>query len=267
MKTLDILYLLCSSHQIWGDGAKAHREEAALPKMHNLKWQNLPALRQLCPASLLTSACPQCLGGGQRLGRSAGSLCLLLFPFQSSIRASRGTIGGYFLAGRSMSWWPVSGPSSLPSPRGGSTSLLLPPTTDSSQPLSLGQGNSLPLPSTLQASDLATSDKCTIPWAPPRYGIRAFKSSEEAPELWAVARTAGGGRRNFFFQEGDTSAYSKERQVRRISRNPQPPQEIHSKPSQCPSLSHQPTTHFPLFSELTSSSQNGMEGLSPDAEI
>lgn len=28
--------------------------------------------------------------------------------FQSSIRASRGTIGGYFLAGRSMTWWPVS---------------------------------------------------------------------------------------------------------------------------------------------------------------
>ncbi|KAF3819860.1 hypothetical protein GH733_015369 [Mirounga leonina] len=26
---------------------------------------------------------------------------------QSSIRASRGTIGGYFLAGRSMSWWPI----------------------------------------------------------------------------------------------------------------------------------------------------------------
>uniref|UniRef100_A0A8C8ZMP0 Solute carrier family 5 member 9 n=1 Tax=Prolemur simus TaxID=1328070 RepID=A0A8C8ZMP0_PROSS len=25
----------------------------------------------------------------------------------SSIRASRGTIGGYFLAGRSMSWWPI----------------------------------------------------------------------------------------------------------------------------------------------------------------
>uniref|UniRef100_A0A663M6L6 Solute carrier family 5 member 9 n=1 Tax=Athene cunicularia TaxID=194338 RepID=A0A663M6L6_ATHCN len=27
--------------------------------------------------------------------------------FQSSIRASRGTIGGYFLAGRSMTWWPI----------------------------------------------------------------------------------------------------------------------------------------------------------------
>lgn len=40
----------------------------------------------------------------------------MLFSFQSSIRASRGTIGGYFLAGRSMSWWPVSSPSSFPFP-------------------------------------------------------------------------------------------------------------------------------------------------------
>uniref|UniRef100_A0A8C4TI16 Sodium/glucose cotransporter 4-like n=1 Tax=Erpetoichthys calabaricus TaxID=27687 RepID=A0A8C4TI16_ERPCA len=28
-------------------------------------------------------------------------------PPQSSIRANRGTIGGYFLAGRSMTWWPI----------------------------------------------------------------------------------------------------------------------------------------------------------------
>uniref|UniRef100_A0A8C8B1G6 Solute carrier family 5 member 9 n=1 Tax=Otus sunia TaxID=257818 RepID=A0A8C8B1G6_9STRI len=29
------------------------------------------------------------------------------FGSSSSIRASRGTIGGYFLAGRSMTWWPI----------------------------------------------------------------------------------------------------------------------------------------------------------------
>uniref|UniRef100_A0A8B9EUG0 Solute carrier family 5 member 9 n=1 Tax=Amazona collaria TaxID=241587 RepID=A0A8B9EUG0_9PSIT len=32
---------------------------------------------------------------------------LFLLCLQSSIRASRSTVGGYFLAGRSMTWWPI----------------------------------------------------------------------------------------------------------------------------------------------------------------
>lgn len=45
--------------------------------------------------------------------RALGSTNIFAYSFQSSIRASRGTVGGYFLAGRSMTWWPVSWPSSL----------------------------------------------------------------------------------------------------------------------------------------------------------
>uniref|UniRef100_A0ACB8F3K8 Sodium/glucose cotransporter 4 n=1 Tax=Sphaerodactylus townsendi TaxID=933632 RepID=A0ACB8F3K8_9SAUR len=32
---------------------------------------------------------------------------VLAIGIWSSLRASRGTIGGYFLAGRSMTWWPI----------------------------------------------------------------------------------------------------------------------------------------------------------------
>ncbi|KAG8538812.1 hypothetical protein GDO81_022041, partial [Engystomops pustulosus] len=32
---------------------------------------------------------------------------VLVVGIWSSIRASRGTVGGYFLAGRTMTWWPV----------------------------------------------------------------------------------------------------------------------------------------------------------------
>lgn len=47
------------------------------------------------------------VGSDLRVGEWRKS-CSFLLCFQSSIRASRGTIGGYFLAGRSMTWWPVS---------------------------------------------------------------------------------------------------------------------------------------------------------------
>uniref|UniRef100_A0A8C4YIP4 Solute carrier family 5 member 9 n=1 Tax=Gopherus evgoodei TaxID=1825980 RepID=A0A8C4YIP4_9SAUR len=41
-------------------------------------------------------------------GNSVGGKQLMCFSvFQSSIRASRGTVGGYFLAGRSMTWLPI----------------------------------------------------------------------------------------------------------------------------------------------------------------
>uniref|UniRef100_A0A8C0HN03 Solute carrier family 5 member 9 n=1 Tax=Buteo japonicus TaxID=224669 RepID=A0A8C0HN03_9AVES len=46
------------------------------------------------------------IGSDLRVGEWRKTLfCFLCF--QSSIRASRGTIGGYFLAGRSMTWWPI----------------------------------------------------------------------------------------------------------------------------------------------------------------
>ena len=47
------------------------------------------------------------IGADLRVGEWRKTLFFFLC-FQSSIRASRGTIGGYFLAGRSMTWWPVS---------------------------------------------------------------------------------------------------------------------------------------------------------------
>lgn len=47
------------------------------------------------------------IGSDLRVGEWRKTLFFFLC-FQSSIRASRGTIGGYFLAGRSMTWWPVS---------------------------------------------------------------------------------------------------------------------------------------------------------------
>lgn len=47
------------------------------------------------------------IGSGLRVSEWRKTLSFFLC-FQSSIRASRGTIGGYFLAGRSMTWWPVS---------------------------------------------------------------------------------------------------------------------------------------------------------------
>uniref|UniRef100_A0A674INP6 Solute carrier family 5 member 9 n=1 Tax=Terrapene triunguis TaxID=2587831 RepID=A0A674INP6_9SAUR len=46
--------------------------------------------------------------GEKENGRARPSLPLNVFSvFQSSIRASRGTVGGYFLAGRSMTWLPI----------------------------------------------------------------------------------------------------------------------------------------------------------------
>uniref|UniRef100_A0A8C3RWQ3 Solute carrier family 5 member 9 n=1 Tax=Chelydra serpentina TaxID=8475 RepID=A0A8C3RWQ3_CHESE len=46
--------------------------------------------------------------GEKENGRGRPSLPLNVFSvFQSSIRASRGTVGGYFLAGRSMTWLPI----------------------------------------------------------------------------------------------------------------------------------------------------------------
>lgn len=47
------------------------------------------------------------IGSGLRVSEWRKTLSFFLC-FQSSIRASRGTVGGYFLAGRSMTWWPVS---------------------------------------------------------------------------------------------------------------------------------------------------------------
>ncbi|XP_053432872.1 sodium/glucose cotransporter 4 isoform X2 [Nycticebus coucang] len=52
---------------------------------------------------------------GSRVGLHAYDIAVVVVYFifviavgiWSSIRASRGTIGGYFLAGRSMSWWPI----------------------------------------------------------------------------------------------------------------------------------------------------------------
>lgn len=35
---------------------------------------------------------------------------LSFLPTQSMVRSNRGTVGGFFLAGRDMAWWPVSGP-------------------------------------------------------------------------------------------------------------------------------------------------------------
>lgn len=64
-------------------------------------------------ASVLPSASTEPGPRAGNLGESrgwgiSGNPHLWPLPFQSSIRASRGTIGGYFLAGRSMTWWPVS---------------------------------------------------------------------------------------------------------------------------------------------------------------
>lgn len=36
------------------------------------------------------------------------NLIIFLLCFQSMFRTNRGTVGGYFLAGRTMVWWPVS---------------------------------------------------------------------------------------------------------------------------------------------------------------
>uniref|UniRef100_A0A8I3SAG0 Sodium/mannose cotransporter SLC5A10 n=2 Tax=Canis lupus familiaris TaxID=9615 RepID=A0A8I3SAG0_CANLF len=53
------------------------------------------------------------LGSGVSLHASDIGVLVVYFVFVigvgvwSSVRASRGTIGGYFLAGRSMSWWPI----------------------------------------------------------------------------------------------------------------------------------------------------------------
>lgn len=47
------------------------------------------------------------IGSDLKVGEWRKTLFFLLC-LQSSIRASRGTVGGYFLAGRSMTWWPVS---------------------------------------------------------------------------------------------------------------------------------------------------------------
>uniref|UniRef100_A0A672U2R8 Solute carrier family 5 member 9 n=1 Tax=Strigops habroptila TaxID=2489341 RepID=A0A672U2R8_STRHB len=46
------------------------------------------------------------IGSDLRMGEWRKMLFFFLC-FQSSIRARRGTIGGYFLAGRSMTWWPI----------------------------------------------------------------------------------------------------------------------------------------------------------------
>uniref|UniRef100_A0A672U0U8 Solute carrier family 5 member 9 n=1 Tax=Strigops habroptila TaxID=2489341 RepID=A0A672U0U8_STRHB len=46
-------------------------------------------------------------GRSKAAGAAAGKMLFFFLCFQSSIRARRGTIGGYFLAGRSMTWWPI----------------------------------------------------------------------------------------------------------------------------------------------------------------
>ncbi|XP_041594875.1 sodium/glucose cotransporter 4 isoform X2 [Vulpes lagopus] len=59
------------------------------------------------------TAPPAALGSGVSLHASDIGVLVVYFVFVigvgvwSSVRASRGTIGGYFLAGRSMSWWPI----------------------------------------------------------------------------------------------------------------------------------------------------------------
>ncbi|XP_039080583.1 sodium/glucose cotransporter 4 [Hyaena hyaena] len=59
------------------------------------------------------TAPPSVLGSGVSLHAYDIGVLVVYFVFVigvgiwSSIRASRGTIGGYFLAGRSMSWWPI----------------------------------------------------------------------------------------------------------------------------------------------------------------
>lgn len=100
-------------------------------KIRCVSWQPCVSLCQTCVAmsraSQLTAVTPK----GVRLGwckwlltgcfkatevgvgsdLRVGEWWKTLFFFlclQSSIRASRGTVGGYFLAGRSMTWWPVS---------------------------------------------------------------------------------------------------------------------------------------------------------------
>lgn len=64
------------------------------------------------------------LRNGQTLFHSSGTMVpsfqqytgapISALSLQSSCRASRSTVSGYFLAGRDMTWWPVSAPSLLP---------------------------------------------------------------------------------------------------------------------------------------------------------
>lgn len=95
---------------------EAQRGELTPPKPRSLKMANASAaVPTPCVPTVPASRGRESGAEGRAWGR-LGKSSLLPFPFQSSIRASRGTIGGYFLAGRSISWWPVSRPSSRPSP-------------------------------------------------------------------------------------------------------------------------------------------------------
>uniref|UniRef100_A0A8C2NLZ8 Solute carrier family 5 member 9 n=1 Tax=Capra hircus TaxID=9925 RepID=A0A8C2NLZ8_CAPHI len=84
----------------------AQREQLTPPNPHSLKTVKPPAsVPTPCPHSASNQRAGN-LGPRAEPGETRDFLTLAV-SFQSSIRASRGTIGGYFLAGRSMSWWPI----------------------------------------------------------------------------------------------------------------------------------------------------------------
>ncbi|KAF1554115.1 Sodium/glucose cotransporter 4, partial [Eudyptula albosignata] len=72
---------------------------------------SLAAMSQPTPATMELPALP----GDTTVAFGVADIIVVVFYFAfvlvvgiwSSIRASRGTIGGYFLAGRSMTWWPI----------------------------------------------------------------------------------------------------------------------------------------------------------------
>ena len=71
------------------------------------------------------------------------AVCCSSFPLlflQSACRAGRNTVSGYFLAGRDMTWWPVS--SSLLCPQAGlhSTSICIPAVTSCASFMVLVEG-------------------------------------------------------------------------------------------------------------------------------
>lgn len=96
--------------------SKTTKEGVILPQIHSLKNTNALSIETTL---LYLSSSPLCshractkraINQGRKVGTIRGFRItdIFAYSFQSSIRASRGTVGGYFLAGRSMTWWPVS---------------------------------------------------------------------------------------------------------------------------------------------------------------
>lgn len=152
----------------------AQREQLTPPNPHSLKTVKPPAsVPTPCPHSASNQRAGN-LGPRAEPGETRDFLTLAV-SFQSSIRASRGTIGGYFLAGRSMSWWPVSSPSSFSFPT--SQSYLIFSNLD--QGYSLRGVSWLWTPS-LRSRDTWQPERCCkhtggtrVHWAPPTCGSRA----------------------------------------------------------------------------------------------